>query len=214
MSSFSESTPSRRFSSCSPCRGGSRPRSSYRCSPQHSPSFSSRSSRGRRHACFAGTIDLWPVHAGPADRPYRWVRVAGAGVVALLAAWTVFFSQLSGNLFAYSPALDPWIALLKGATLIVCVGGTVVALWDLLRAVARRKLAVASREPPARARVRHGAVARRRPEARGPRNGLLRRAVPRLGIQQALDRVLDALVVAGLRLGVDALAEGAAGLGA
>ena len=74
---------------------------------------------------------LWPVHAGPADRPYRWVRVAGAGVVALLAAWTVFFSQLSGNLFAYSPALDPWIALLKGATLIVCAGGTVVALWDL-----------------------------------------------------------------------------------
>ena len=63
----------------------------------------------------------------PARRidPIAWTRIAGAGIVAVLAAWTVAFSQLSGNLFAYSPALDPWIALLKIATLIVCVGGTV-----------------------------------------------------------------------------------------
>ncbi len=76
---------------------------------------------------------LWPAHAGPPGRPWRFTRIACAGVFAVLAAWALLFAQLSGNLFAYSPALDPWIAILKFATLLFCVGGTASALWDAWR---------------------------------------------------------------------------------
>jgi CubicO group peptidase (beta-lactamase class C family) len=76
---------------------------------------------------------LWPAHAGVPGRSYRFTRIAGVGVLAALAAWTALFSQLSGNLFAFSPALDPWIALLKIATLVVNVGAVLLAAWDAKR---------------------------------------------------------------------------------
>ena len=76
---------------------------------------------------------LWPAHAGVAGRSYRFTRIAGIGVFAVLAAWTAVFSQLSGNLFAFSPALDPWIASLRIATLSTSAGAVLLALWDAKR---------------------------------------------------------------------------------
>ena len=54
-------------------------------------------------------------------------------MLATIAAWSALMAQLEGNLFAFSPALDPWVALLKIATTVVCVGGTAAALWDARR---------------------------------------------------------------------------------
>jgi hypothetical protein len=51
----------------------------------------------------------------------------------MLAGWTALFAQLDGNLFAFSPALDPWIVLLKVSTAILCGGGLAVAGWDARR---------------------------------------------------------------------------------
>jgi CubicO group peptidase (beta-lactamase class C family) len=84
---------------------------------------------------------LWPANAGPDGRPWRLARIAAASMLALLVAWTALFAQLEGNIFAFSPALDPWIALLKVATAIACVGGTAAALWDAKRNWARRRWA-------------------------------------------------------------------------
>ncbi|MGH8721994.1 MAG: hypothetical protein ACREU4_08420, partial [Burkholderiales bacterium] len=76
---------------------------------------------------------LWPANVGVAGRPYRWARIAGLGALLALTGWTAVFSQLNGNLFAYSPALDPWIALLKLATPVACAGGSAAAFQDAIR---------------------------------------------------------------------------------
>jgi CubicO group peptidase (beta-lactamase class C family) len=76
---------------------------------------------------------LWPANAGMPGLSYRLSRIAAAGTLATLAGWTALFAQLDGNIFAFSPALDPWIALLKVSTAILCGGGTVVAAWDVRR---------------------------------------------------------------------------------
>jgi CubicO group peptidase (beta-lactamase class C family) len=81
---------------------------------------------------------LRPANAGPEWRAYRLTRVAALGALVVLAGWTVLVSQLSGNLFAFSSALDPWITILKVSTMAVCAGGTVVASWNLLRGWVRR----------------------------------------------------------------------------
>ena len=75
----------------------------------------------------------WPAHAGPDGRSWRWTRISIAGVFAVVAGWTALLAQLNGNLFAFAPTLDPWIAALRISTAIVCVGGTAAALWDGLR---------------------------------------------------------------------------------
>ena len=76
---------------------------------------------------------LWPANAGRQAWPYRWTRIAAAGVLASLVAWSALVAQLEGNLFAFSPALDPWIALLKIATTVFCTGGLVAAIADARR---------------------------------------------------------------------------------
>lgn len=76
---------------------------------------------------------LWPANAGTPGLSHRLSRIAAAGTLAALAGWTALFAQLNGNIFAFSPALDPWIALLKVATAILCGGGMVVAAWDMRR---------------------------------------------------------------------------------
>ncbi|HEU4517342.1 MAG TPA: serine hydrolase domain-containing protein [Steroidobacteraceae bacterium] len=81
---------------------------------------------------------LWPANAGPAGRPYRWTRIACAATLAILACWMMLFAQLDGNLFAYSPALDPAVSLLKIATTLSCAGGLAAAAWDLLQPAAGR----------------------------------------------------------------------------
>jgi len=76
---------------------------------------------------------LLPANAGRPGLCYRLSRLAAAGVLAALAGWTALFAQLDGNLFAFSPALDPWIALLKVSTAVLCGGGMAVAGWDARR---------------------------------------------------------------------------------
>jgi len=89
----------------------------------------------RRH------YQLWPANAGRQAWPYRWTRIASAGVLASLVAWSALIAQLEGNLFVFSPALDPWIALLKVATTVSCVGGLAAALWDVRRGWPGRRFA-------------------------------------------------------------------------
>jgi len=84
---------------------------------------------------------LWPASSGPPGLSYRLSRIAAAGTLATLAGWTAVFAQLDGNLFAFSPALDPWMVLLKVSTAIFCGGGLAVAAWDARRGWSGRSLA-------------------------------------------------------------------------
>jgi CubicO group peptidase (beta-lactamase class C family) len=84
---------------------------------------------------------LWPAYAGPDGRPWRLARIAAAGALAAIGGWAALIAQVDGNLFAFSPALDPWIALLKIATMASCGGGMVAALWDIVSGWARRRWA-------------------------------------------------------------------------
>jgi hypothetical protein len=59
--------------------------------------------------------------------------------LATFAAWSALIAQLDGNLFAFSPALDPLIAFLKVATAAFCAGGTALALWDAKRGWSSRR---------------------------------------------------------------------------
>jgi CubicO group peptidase (beta-lactamase class C family) len=76
---------------------------------------------------------LWPANAGPDGRCWRFARIAAGLVLAALVAWAVLIAQVDGNLFAYSPELDPWIVLLKVATAVACGGGTALAGLDAAR---------------------------------------------------------------------------------
>jgi CubicO group peptidase (beta-lactamase class C family) len=76
---------------------------------------------------------LRPMTGGANGRSYRLALIAGIGALAALAGWTALISQLSANLAVFAPSMDPWIAMLKVSTMIVCVGGTGVALWNLHR---------------------------------------------------------------------------------
>ncbi len=84
---------------------------------------------------------LWPANAGPDGRWRRLTRVAALLTVLVLVAWAALVAQVDGNLFAFSPALDPWIVLLKVVTAAACVGGTVFAVLDAARHWARRRWA-------------------------------------------------------------------------
>lgn len=84
---------------------------------------------------------LWPAHAGSPGRPWRLSRIAAAGALAAAAAWAAVFAQLNGNIFAFSPAFDGWLMLLKLATATFSVGGLAVALWDAMRGWPERRWA-------------------------------------------------------------------------
>jgi CubicO group peptidase (beta-lactamase class C family) len=81
---------------------------------------------------------LWPAQAGPQGRCWRWARLAGGAALALLGAWSALLAQVAGNLFAFSPEFDPWLAMLKLATLAVCLAGTCLAVGDVWRRRLRR----------------------------------------------------------------------------
>lgn len=87
---------------------------------------------------------LPPAHAGADGRPWRLARIAAAGALAALAAWAALIAQVQGNIFAYAPALDPWLAALKVATAFACFGGLAAALRDARRNWARRGWAARS----------------------------------------------------------------------
>jgi hypothetical protein len=66
-------------------------------------------------------------------RVYRGVRVAAGLVIALVAAWLVSLSTLKAL-----PSYDTWLWFLQIAGLIILVGGTLLAAWNL-RIVTREK---------------------------------------------------------------------------
>ena len=66
-------------------------------------------------------------------RVYRGVRVGAGLLLALVAAWVISMSKLKAL-----PSYDPWLWFLQIAGLIVLVGGTLFAAWNL-RLVAREK---------------------------------------------------------------------------
>jgi len=84
---------------------------------------------------------LWPAHAGAPGRLWRISRIAAAGALAAVASWIAVFAQLNGNLFAFSPAFDAWLVVLKLATAIFCVGGLAAALGDARRSWSARRWA-------------------------------------------------------------------------
>lgn len=56
-----------------------------------------------------------------------------------MAGWTGIVSLLSTNLFAFSPRLDPWILILRLATLVVLVGAAAIAIWNARCAWSKRR---------------------------------------------------------------------------
>lgn len=59
-------------------------------------------------------------------RVYRGVRVGAGLVLALVAAWVISMSKLKAL-----PSYDPWLWFLQIAGLVVLVGGTLLAAWNL-----------------------------------------------------------------------------------
>lgn len=82
---------------------------------------------------------LWPAHAGAPGRPWRLSRIAAAGALASVAAWSAVFAQLNGNIFAFSPAFDAGFVALKLATALFCTGGLAAVSWDAWRGWSGRR---------------------------------------------------------------------------
>jgi hypothetical protein len=61
----------------------------------------------------------------------RWLRLGAIGLLGACAAWMAVISLLSGNLFAFDDDLDPWLVLLKLVTLVVTVGASALACWNV-----------------------------------------------------------------------------------
>jgi CubicO group peptidase (beta-lactamase class C family) len=89
------------------------------------------------------TVAAWPVGAamrrrygvafplsGSAAKVYRLLRFANVALIALLAGWAGIVAQLSTNIFAFIPSLDPWILILRLATLVVLLGAAAIAIWN------------------------------------------------------------------------------------
>jgi CubicO group peptidase (beta-lactamase class C family) len=89
------------------------------------------------------TVLLWPTgwfvrrrFASPLQlerkelRAHRLVRLADLATLLVLVGWAVFVTVMLGNLDNASSA-GPWIWLLQIASLLVFVGGFLVALWNL-----------------------------------------------------------------------------------
>ncbi|MGH7576066.1 MAG: serine hydrolase [Longimicrobiales bacterium] len=98
------------------------------------------------------TVAAWPIAAavrrrygvafplsGSAAKVYRLLRFANIAIIAVLAGWTGIVSLLSTNLFAFSPRLDPWVLILRLATLVVLVGAAAIAIWNARCAWSKRR---------------------------------------------------------------------------
>lgn len=70
---------------------------------------------------------------------YRLLRFANIAIIAVLAGWAGIVSVLSTNLFAFSPRLDPWILILRLATLVVLPGAAAIAIWNARFAWSERR---------------------------------------------------------------------------
>ena len=62
-------------------------------------------------------------------RSHRLVRIADAATLAVLIGWITFVSVMLGNLENSSKAVA-WLTILQIASVVVFVGGALVALWN------------------------------------------------------------------------------------
>jgi CubicO group peptidase (beta-lactamase class C family) len=98
------------------------------------------------------TIAAWPIGvvlrrrhgvasplSGSATKVYRLLGFANIAIIAVLVGWAGIVSLLSTNLFAFSPRLDPWILILRLATLVVLPGAATIAVWNARCAWSERR---------------------------------------------------------------------------
>jgi CubicO group peptidase (beta-lactamase class C family) len=98
------------------------------------------------------TVAAWPIGAalrrrygvtpsrsGSAAKVYRLLRFANIAIIAVLAGWAGIVSLVSTNIFAFSPRLDPWILILRLATLVVLPGAAAIAIWNARCAWSERR---------------------------------------------------------------------------
>lgn len=98
------------------------------------------------------TVAAWPIEAalrrrygvafplsGSAAKVYRLLRFADVAIIALLAGWVGIVSQFSTNIFVFTPSLDPWILILRLASLVVLLGAAAIAIWNALCAWSARR---------------------------------------------------------------------------
>lgn len=98
------------------------------------------------------TVAAWPIEAalrrrygvgfplsGSAAKVYRLLRFANVAIIALLAGWVGIVSQFSTNIFVFTPSLDPWILILRLASLVVLLGAAAIAIWNALCAWSARR---------------------------------------------------------------------------
>jgi CubicO group peptidase (beta-lactamase class C family) len=98
------------------------------------------------------TVAAWPIGAGlrrrygvaaplsgSAAKVYRLLGFADIAIIAIIAGWAGIVSLLSTNLFAFSPGLDPWLLILRLATLVVLVGAAAIAIWNARFAWSERR---------------------------------------------------------------------------
>ncbi|HSJ74635.1 MAG TPA: serine hydrolase domain-containing protein, partial [Gemmatimonadales bacterium] len=89
------------------------------------------------------TLIAWPLAAlarrrygaafplqGRARSAYRWVRIAAAGLLLLLAGWTWQIQRMSTEVAALTSKCDPWLWLLQLLGFVVFLGAAGVALWN------------------------------------------------------------------------------------
>ncbi len=89
------------------------------------------------------TVIAWPLAAlarrryrqtfplqGRARTAYRWVRIAGLGLLLLLAGWMWQIQRMSSEVSALTSKSDPWLWLLQLLGLVLFLGAAGVALWN------------------------------------------------------------------------------------
>ena len=100
-------------------------------------------------AALALTVLAWPISAlirrrygvtygltGADARAHRLVRIAALLMLAIMIGWAAAVTLMASNLKWTGPGMDGWIIFLRLLTLVIFVGGTLVALWNV-RAVVR-----------------------------------------------------------------------------
>jgi CubicO group peptidase (beta-lactamase class C family) len=91
------------------------------------------------------TVLAWPTSAlvrrhygvpyrleGQDAKAHRWIRIAAAAVIALLAAWAITVSKMISELDLLTASMDGWIWILQLLSLVVFVGGAALGVWNAM----------------------------------------------------------------------------------
>jgi CubicO group peptidase (beta-lactamase class C family) len=94
-------------------------------------------------AALALTGILWPVTAlvrrkyrgefpltGKEAKAYRWVRILSLLSVAVMAGWLITIVKMFGDFKLLNGGLDPLVQVLHFLSIVVFIGGFLVALWN------------------------------------------------------------------------------------